>query len=295
MTLDQLRYFVAAAKYEHLGRAARSIPISLSVVSQSIKLLEQEYGCYLFVRDNKKMRLTPQGLRLLNLGTQLLGQADQISKELGNKLPQFEGHYRIGASILLATTVITPLWSRLQSKFPKLTADVYSQPTWNVIDSILAGRLDFGLGFNPFPSSQLEYIEVYRGVSRIVVRKNHPILMASKKKQHTLLKNYPTTLHIPSDRLPGARQHPVFKKLGLSEVSTFGFDNDYAARENLVASDNWCLMLDVVADAFKNELEEVYIPDMPPFYYSIQFVRHKAKKMDATMSEFLGIIKSHWK
>src|SRR4051812_10229155 len=102
MTLDQLRYFSAAAKYEHIQKAAQSIPISASVISQAVMTLEEELNCKLFLREKKKIRLTQQGVRLLALATEVFGKVDSIQFELTQKHLPLSGHYRIGASHFLA-------------------------------------------------------------------------------------------------------------------------------------------------------------------------------------------------
>src|SRR4051812_26397940 len=123
MTLDQLRYFVAAAKYEHVIRAAQSFPISPSVISQAIKVLEEELNCQLFDRDNRRIRLTKDGSRLVELAHGVLEKADSIKHEIGKDDSPLEGHYRIGASHFLASKVLAPVVAEMQEKFPRLTFD----------------------------------------------------------------------------------------------------------------------------------------------------------------------------
>ena len=61
MTLDQLRYFLAAARFEHIGKAAQSVSISPSAISTAIAALEDELGCELFRREGKSIVLNVSG------------------------------------------------------------------------------------------------------------------------------------------------------------------------------------------------------------------------------------------
>jgi len=55
----------------------------------------------------------------------------------------------VGASHILASEVLGPIMAGMQKKFPRLTLELQALPSWGLVDSILAGRLDWGLGFNP--------------------------------------------------------------------------------------------------------------------------------------------------
>src|ERR1700704_42229 len=56
MIEDPLRYFVVAAKHEHLRRAADELGMSQPTLSRSISRLEIEYKVKLFDRSGRRMR-----------------------------------------------------------------------------------------------------------------------------------------------------------------------------------------------------------------------------------------------
>lgn len=62
MELQQIKYFLAAARYLNFSRTAESIPITLPTLSQQLRKLEEELGTPLFERSPKYVRLTPAGL-----------------------------------------------------------------------------------------------------------------------------------------------------------------------------------------------------------------------------------------
>src|SRR5207253_831531 len=98
MTLDQIRYFLAAAKFQHVGKAASSVYISPSAVSSAIAALEEELQCRLFERRSKRIFLTPTGQEVQRLSETLLEDADSLKDRLRQNLSTLKGTYRLSAS-----------------------------------------------------------------------------------------------------------------------------------------------------------------------------------------------------
>ena len=60
MKLTQLRYFQGICRWGSLSRAARELHISQSVLSGTIKELEEEFGVLLFSRNGRGLVLPPE-------------------------------------------------------------------------------------------------------------------------------------------------------------------------------------------------------------------------------------------
>lgn len=62
--LNALRAFEAAARLGSLGRAGDELHVTHGAVSRQVRLLEDELGIALFLREGRGLRLTPAGERL---------------------------------------------------------------------------------------------------------------------------------------------------------------------------------------------------------------------------------------
>lgn len=60
-SMSLLTAFEAAARYESFTAAAEELSITQSAVSRQIRLLEEQIGCQLFVRDKQTVRLSEAG------------------------------------------------------------------------------------------------------------------------------------------------------------------------------------------------------------------------------------------
>jgi DNA-binding transcriptional LysR family regulator len=75
--LRHLRHFVAVAEELNFTRAAGKLFLAQQALSSSIKQLENELGEPLFVRDTRRVALTPAGEILLPRARRLLTMADE--------------------------------------------------------------------------------------------------------------------------------------------------------------------------------------------------------------------------
>src|SRR5262245_13446618 len=126
MTLDQLRYFLAAARFEHIGKAARAVAISPSAISTAIAALEEELGCALFRREAKSIVLNEHGEYLRKEIEAVFDHLSVIRKNLQGGTVAVQGSYRLAGSHFLAIRVLARAWISLQRDYPKLDAELCS-------------------------------------------------------------------------------------------------------------------------------------------------------------------------
>lgn len=83
MELLQLRYFYESAVNESFSKTAKSHMVPITSVSASIKRLEQELGCDLFVRSSNRVHLSEAGKRFYESIRDMFADLDKAVKSLG--------------------------------------------------------------------------------------------------------------------------------------------------------------------------------------------------------------------
>ncbi|MGV9709505.1 LysR family transcriptional regulator [Gordonia sp. NPDC003424] len=78
ITTQQLRCFVAVAEHLHFGRAAESLHLSPSTVSENVSVLEKRTRRPLLQRTPRRVTLTAAGAELLPLARQALASMDEV-------------------------------------------------------------------------------------------------------------------------------------------------------------------------------------------------------------------------
>lgn len=105
MELTQIRYFIEAAKSQHITRSAERLHIAQPALSQSIKRLESELGVKLFISKGRNITLTQCGRYLLNKLDPVIRSIDEIPDELEHL--KHEESTTIRLLVLAASSLVT--------------------------------------------------------------------------------------------------------------------------------------------------------------------------------------------
>ena len=105
MELLQLRYFLTAAEYQHMTKAAEHLQIAQPALSQAIHRLEAELGVPLFERKNRSIELNEAGRLLQKRLIPIVSALDRIPGEL--RADQYMSSHTIHLKLLAASTLIT--------------------------------------------------------------------------------------------------------------------------------------------------------------------------------------------
>ena len=137
------KYFSAVAKNKNMTKASEDLHISQPALSQSIKKLEDQIGCTLFIRNNKGMELTKEGQTLYDY----VESAISLLKNAENELTSFKdldkGEIRIGASTTITRTYLIDSIKKFHKLYPNIKINIYNDLTNNLLLDLQKGKLDY--------------------------------------------------------------------------------------------------------------------------------------------------------
>lgn len=145
MEFRVLQYFLAIAREQTISAAAEVLHITQPTLSRQIKDLEEELGKQLFIRSNKKISLTEEGLLLRQRAEEIVNLVDRTELELMATNSLLSGEIFIGAGECHALKIITKSMKKMQSLYPAVKFNIHSGNAPDVIDRIDSGIIDFGL------------------------------------------------------------------------------------------------------------------------------------------------------
>lgn len=145
MDLRRIRYFVAVAEELHFGHAAARLHISQPPLSQQIQALEKELGVQLFIRENKRVRLTPAGQIFLEEARSLLDQAARAVEVTQRAARGETGLLRIGFTSSLPYARIMPrIIQHFRNRYPHIQLQLEELSSRRQIPALAQDKLDIG-------------------------------------------------------------------------------------------------------------------------------------------------------
>ncbi|HEV8676160.1 MAG TPA: LysR substrate-binding domain-containing protein [Methylomirabilota bacterium] len=161
MDAADLRVFEAVARLGGMNRAAAELNTVQSNVTARIRLLEDELQAPLFERHPRGVTLTPAGQRLLPYAVrvrQLLEEARRAVDDDGT--PQ--GPLTIGSLETTAALRLSPLLSAYVAKYPAVDLVLRTGTTAELVDDVLARRVEGAFVCGPVDHPELEAEVVFR-------------------------------------------------------------------------------------------------------------------------------------
>lgn len=143
ITLRHLKTFLAVADCKKMSTAAKQLFISQPTVSQTIAEIEQEYNLTLFERYPKELLITPAGKIFYNYATSIINSYKAMNQAM--RTSDFLLPLRIGATLTIGNTILSPLLAKLRENHPRIDLHVQIDNTARIEQKLLHNELDLAL------------------------------------------------------------------------------------------------------------------------------------------------------
>ncbi|WPH12826.1 LysR family transcriptional regulator [Variovorax paradoxus] len=173
MDLRQLEYFVAVIEHGSFSRAAAALNLAQPSVSRQIAVLEEELGQRLLERTGRGVTPTPAGQTLLAHARTLLNTASQAVADLKELHAEPVGRVVVGLPHRVAMGLCVPLIREFRQRLPNALLSVVEGLSLSLRDSMIDGRIDVALLFDPAPTPLLSYEPLMRERMVLVAPKKY--------------------------------------------------------------------------------------------------------------------------
>ena len=176
MSPRDLEYFLEVTRSGQLAQAAANLDVTGAALSKAIRRLEEELGLRLFERSGQGMTLTPFGTSFRERAHRIKAEHDEALRHAGDVRAGRAGLLRIGATLAVLESVVSPALSVLQPRRPGMHARLAVASSDELLERTRQGALDLAIvpTYGELPHG-LERDEL--GVDELVVvaREDHPL------------------------------------------------------------------------------------------------------------------------
>lgn len=198
-----------------LTAAARSLHLTQSALSHAIKKLEQQSGAQIWVREGRRVQLTPAGRHLLNAAERLLPQLERVDAALADYASGEQGALRIGMECHPCYQWLLKVVEPYLKAWPGVDLDVIQQFRFGGMAALFNHDIDILVTPDPLAKTGVLFKPVFDYEQVLVVNRDHPLAardyVEAEDLANQVLLSYPvdpTRLDIFTELLGPARAAP---------------------------------------------------------------------------------------
>lgn len=215
MEFRVLQYFLAVAREENISGAAEFLHLSQPTLSRQLKDLEDELGKQLFIRGNRKITLTEEGMILRKRAEEITELVKKTEDEITSSDDALAGNITIGAGETDGNRFLIKAMNAIQQDYPLVHFHIVSGDKEMITEAIDRGLIDFGIVFGNIDTTKYDSIPIdYKDKWGVLMRRDtelaekefitaedlidKPLIISRQAFQNSELKNF---FHIEQDKL----------------------------------------------------------------------------------------------
>ncbi len=289
MELSQLQCFIAVLEEGGFKRATARLGITQPALSYQIKHLEEELGVQVFHRGPGGITPTEAGRVLLEHAHRIIAsvrEAHQAVRELSDGVT---GEVGIGTMKCIGTYFLPLVLWEMRAKHPMVRPRILYRNSDELLDSLLANKLDVAVVANPPPDDRLEYRLLFEERISLVSGPGHPFF-GRPKVSATELKDV-EFVSLSPQTTTGGLILDYLAELALAPVPALTTDNVETAKRLVEAGMGVAFLPDMVTTG---EVGEAGAPGRlsrsdvdPPLTMEIEIVTWRGTRGSLALDAFV--------
>jgi DNA-binding transcriptional LysR family regulator len=190
MDFAALQVFKAVVDEGGISAAAKKLHRVQSNVTTRIQQLEASLGTALFVRQKRRLHLSPAGELFLGYARQLLDLSHQARSAVQGDAPR--GVLRIGTLESTAASRLPPVLSRYHEKYPAVRVELTTGTADALVDAVLARKVEAAFVADCSVADQLELMPVFSEELVVIAPRSHPRIRRPRDVKSDTIISFPS-------------------------------------------------------------------------------------------------------
>jgi LysR family transcriptional regulator, positive regulator for ilvC len=146
--IRELEIFLTVAETLHFGRASQACNLSPSALTRTIQRLEEKLEQPLFLRDNRKVTLSPAGERLKSYARLCIQEWQALRASMAGDQP-VAGTLSIYASVTAVYSLLPQLLESYRVKYPEVHLELRTGAAEQAVAQVQSGEIDLAVAALP--------------------------------------------------------------------------------------------------------------------------------------------------
>lgn len=173
--LRQLQAFVEVVQAGSFSRAARSLGMSQSALSQSVRQLEEELQVRLLDRTTRRVQLSKVGADFLPGIQRLLADLDHQLQDLRDLREHRRGHVTVACVPSVALRLLPVVLANFQREHPMVSVTLKEVSRHQIIAGLRSGDAELGIANVPGDDPDLDATRLLTDSFALVMRRDNPL------------------------------------------------------------------------------------------------------------------------
>lgn len=161
---------------ETLAAAAAKLHMTPSALSHQLGELEERVGLAVVNRKAKPLHLTAAGKRLSEMAQDVLPRFARLEADLTRQVKGLGGRLNIAIDCHSCYLWLLPTLDQFRRQWPDVELDLSGGFSFDSLQALSAGDLDFVITADPEPLNGISYIPLFQYESMLVLPLDHPLL-----------------------------------------------------------------------------------------------------------------------
>jgi len=199
MKLQQLKYLLAIVDNGlNITAAAERMYTSQPGVSKQLKLLEEELGLQLFVRNGKSLgSVTPAGEQIIERARLIMEEAENIRTLAASYFQEEEGSLSIATTHTQARYVLPDVIRQFRKRYPAVNLSLHQGTSEQIADMVNANDIDFAIATGSHELfSKLLLVPSYQWDRKIIVPNDHELTKLDRQITLRDLAEFPLVTYV---------------------------------------------------------------------------------------------------
>lgn len=162
MTLQQLRYALAAIEHGSISGAAKALRLAQPSLSEQIRALEAELGVALFARTSRGLVPTEAMRAMRPHAERALAEVDALRDSVAAVRLMRGGTVSFGTFGFAGDYLLADLVAEMRARHPEVRVRLVGRNSADVADGVRSGAIEAGLVVLPVDDSGLDVRPVFR-------------------------------------------------------------------------------------------------------------------------------------